>query len=70
MSCFSLNETNVGATGHNIAVSTSGEKQLSLLISLHTKVTRCGQVVLRDQLSKSVFSIVGNITSCSFFRQR
>lgn len=37
MSCFSLNKTWVALV---TAVSTSGEKQLPLLISLHAKVTQ------------------------------
>lgn len=70
MSCFSLNETYVDGTRHNIAMSTSGEKQLPLLISLHTKVTQAvARLCSEANFSKSVFSIVGNIPSCSVFRQ-
>lgn len=56
MSCFSLNETHVGGTGHNIAVSMSGEKQLSLLIFLHTKVTEAVARLCSETNLVKVFS--------------
>ena len=69
MSCFSLNEICVDGTGHKIAMSISVEKQLSLPISLGTKmILAVGQVLLTDQFCNTIH-IMENTTSCYVFRQ-
>lgn len=52
---FSLNVIHVNGTGHKIAMSISVEKQLSLLISVCTKMIQpvC-QVLLKDQFCNTV----------------